>query len=202
MGIRPVTDFAIAVYEDFTKSSSTYVAAGIAYWTLCSLFPLMLAGAVLIGYLYPTPDHRVAIVESIVRLVPVSWTFLLSTLDGIIESRGALSWIAIVIPIWSGISMFSAVRSGINHTWHIENTGPFWRMLLIDLAMLVGAAVVVLLIVIFTAGTFSLFDSVPLPQWLAHSAILSKTAAFGITVGVVALLYRCVPNIYVAWRDV
>ena len=50
--------FIFVSLTDFMRNNSPYMAAGMAYWTLFSLFPLALAGISIIGYFFSTPSEQ------------------------------------------------------------------------------------------------------------------------------------------------
>jgi membrane protein len=189
---------------DFARSNCPHVAAGIAYWTLFSLFPLSLAGISILGYVYPSPEDQGSIVEGIVKLVPVSVDYLAELIEDVTRSRGTLGGLAIVGLLWTGTAVFSAVRKGINHTWHIGRPHFFLLERAIDLAMLLWVA---LLAFIQVAIVTDLFGLASIPDSAERSAfwpvfkVLSELSALGITFGMFLLLYRYVPNTKVVWRD-
>ena len=52
---------------DFARNNCPYMAAGIAYWTLFSLFPLALAGFSVVGFVYSSPEAQARAVEDAVK---------------------------------------------------------------------------------------------------------------------------------------
>ena len=196
--------FGVAL-TDFTRNNCPYVAAGIAYWTVFSLFPLALAGISILGFLYSTPEEQSRIVEGIVKLVPVSSDYLASLVEEVLRARGALGVLAIVGLLWSGTAVFSAVRKGINHAWHIGKPHHFLLERAIDLVMLLGVAALTLIHVLLTTNLFGLSDLTALAResgaWVALKVVL-ELVALAVTFGIFMLLYRYVLNTRVAWRDV
>ena len=125
---------------DFSRNNCPYVAAGIAYWTLFSLFPLALAGISILGFLYATPEEQSRIVEGIIKLIPVSVDYLSRLVEDVTRQRGALGGMAIIGLLWTGSAVFAAVRKGINHAWHIGKPHYFLLERAIDFVMLLGVA--------------------------------------------------------------
>ena len=58
--------------KDFVRNNCPYMAAGIAYFALFSIFPLALAGVSVLGFLYAAPDDQRQLVAIMLKLVPVS----------------------------------------------------------------------------------------------------------------------------------
>ena len=193
------------VLTDFSRHNCPYVAAGIAYWTIFSLFPLALAGISILGFLYSTPEEQSRIVEGIVKIVPVSTDYLASLIEDVARARGTLGVLAIIGLLWSGTTVFSAVRKGINHAWHIGQPPYFLLERAIDLVMLLGVAVLAFVVVIFTTNVLGLSTFEGAPDWLSGGLVgkvLLEIVALAVTFGVFLLLYRYVPNTNVEWRDI
>ena len=190
---------------DFTRSNCHYMAGGIAYWTLFSLFPLALAAFSILGYVYPTAEEQARMVDGIVQLVPVSEDYLSTLIQDVTRARGTLGMVAVVGLLWTGTSVFSAVRKGINHAWHVRRPAYFLLERAIDLAMLLGVAALAFVHVLFTTdllgissvvGTVSETDA-----WWVIRAFF-EIVALAVTIGAFVLLYRFVPHTRVEWRDV
>lgn len=190
--------------RDFTRNNCHYVAAGIAYWTLFSLFPLALAAISIFSFIYTTPEEQAPLIEGIVRLIPVSEDYLVDLIGDVVKSRGTLGLVAIIGLLLPGAAVFAAVRKGINHAWHIGSPHPFLLQRAIDLAMLVGVVLLAFITVMFTTNTLGVATLARAPSWLGGdlvSRIVLESVGLALTAGVFLLLYRYVPNTSVAWRD-
>ena len=97
---RLVTLFLSAL-TDFSRNNCPYVAAGIAYWTLFSLFPLVLAGISILGFMYPSPEEQRQLVEGLVKLIPVSEDYLAGVVSEVAHGRGTLGLLAVLG--WCGL---------------------------------------------------------------------------------------------------
>ena len=190
---------------DFTRNNCPYIAAGIAYWSLFSLFPLAVAGISILGFVYPTAEEQGRLVEAIINLIPVSAEYLSGLVEEVAEARGALGGVALVALLWTGMTVFSAVRKGVNHAWHIGLPQYFLLERFIDLMMLVGVSVLVLVQVFFTTNLLGLSTMADAAggtgAWLVLR-VLYELLALAITTGAFLLLYRYVPNTSVQWRDI
>ena len=200
---RVVTLFYVA-FRDFVRGNCHYVAAGIAFWTAFSLFPLALAAISLLSFIYTSPEEQTPLVEAIVRLVPVSEDYLTNLIQDIADARGTLGILAILGLLWPGTAMFSAVRKGINHAWGIGRPQNFLLERAIDLAMLAGMAFLAFIMVLSTTNTLGVASLASAPGWLEGNLggrVLLEIVALAFTIGAFMLLYRYVPNTGVAWRD-
>jgi membrane protein len=181
------------------------MAAGIAYWTLFSLFPLVLAGISILGFMHHSSEEQGQLVEGLVKLIPVSEEYLVGVVSEVVHGRGTLGLLAILGLLWSGTAVFSAVRKGINHAWHISQPPYFLWERMVDLVMLLGVALLAFIVVVFTTNVLGLSTAAATPSWLTGGLVgkvLLEVAAVVVTYGVFLLLYRYLPNTTLAWSDV
>ena len=155
---RKVLKMLGVAMKDFSRNNCPYIAAGIAYWTLFSLFPLAMAAISILGFVYSAPEEQSRIVQGIVNVVPVSVDYLARLVEDVARARGALGGLALVGLLWTGTAVFSAVRKGVNHAWHIGRPHYFLVERAIDLAMLVGIAVLAFVQVVFSTNLLGLSD--------------------------------------------
>lgn len=196
--------FQVAL-RDFSRNNGPYVAAGIAYWTLFSLFPLALAAISVLGFVYHHPDQQARIVEGTLRLVPVSREYVAGLVEGVLRDRGAVGVLGVLGLLWTGTTVFSAVRKGINHAWGIGKPHYFLLERSLDLAMLVSVTAIGCCVFIATAPGVGGAVGSHIPDWLARGlvgSLLIHALLLAITFGVLMVLYRYVPNTHVEWRDV
>ena len=201
---RKVWQMVKIALTDFSRNNCPYVAAGIAYWTLFSLFPLSLAGISVLGYVYSSPDEQGRVVEGIVTLVPVSGDYLTGLIEDVTRKRGTLGGLAIIGLLWTGTAVFSAVRKGINHTWHIGKPHYFLLERAIDLAMLLWVATLAFIQVAFATNLFGLAGITSGAGRSPFRPVFEagfEVFALAITFGMFLVLYRYVLNTKVVWRD-
>jgi len=196
--------FIRVVLTDFMRNNCPYIAAGIAYWSLFSLFPLSLVGVSILSYTNSSPEEQTGMVESIIENFPVSADYLLDLVNSVSESRGTLGVIATTGLIFSGTAMFSAVRKGINHAWHVGQPHFFFLERGIDLLMLLGVALLALFAAVLSTNVLGLAPLEKTSIWLLEGPIgkvFLEAFVLGATFGVLMLLYRFVPNTKVEWDD-
>ncbi|MBI4338814.1 MAG: YihY family inner membrane protein [Chloroflexi bacterium] len=190
---------------DFSRNNCPYVAAGIAFWALFSLFPLALAAISIMAYLNPGPEKQGWILQGIVQVIPVSREYLAQIIEDVSQARGTLGVIAALGLIWSGTAVFSSVRKGVNHAWHIGKPPYFLLERATDMVMLLGVAVLAFNMVAFTTNLLGLSTMAQAPNWIGGGLtgkVFLELGAVAMTFGVFLLLYRFLPNTHVVWKDV
>ena len=194
--------FVRVIISDFFSNNCPYMAAGIAYWTLFSIFPLSLAGVSLLGYVNHTPQDQQRMVERIIVNIPVSADYLLDLVQRVAEARGALSAIAVLGLLVSGMAVFAAIRKGINHAWHVTRPHPFFIGRGLELLMLIFTA---LLALIAATNLIGLVARGVSTIWFVNEPLLSIGFDVVLLLAsflILAVLYRFVPYTEVTWRDV
>ena len=97
--------FIFVSLTDFMRNNSPYMAAGMAYWTLFSRFPLALAGISTIGYFFSTPSEQEIVVDSVMSILPVSKDYLTNVVSETLSKRGTLGMLGTVGLLWTGASL-------------------------------------------------------------------------------------------------
>ena len=194
--------FVRVIISDFFSNNCPYMAAGIAYWTLFSAFPLSLAAVSLLGFANPTSIEQEEMVARIIEQIPVSGDYVLDLVERVAEARGALSFVAVIGLLVSGSAVFAAIRKGINHAWHVTRPHPFFIGRGIDLLMLVFVG---LLALIAATNLIGLVARGASSIWFVGEPLVSVGFDLGLLAAsyvVLAILYRYVPYTEVEWRDV
>jgi len=193
----------------FTDGCSQH-AAGIAYRVLFSTAPLAIVMVSIFGLLLQDDSVRHDVVNTIVDALPVSRAGrkdVEDALNAIATPASAVGLISLLVFVWAATGMMAAIRGGLEAVLGETEARPAARAKLVDLALVVGAAVLVLLTAGLTVvGHRVESGSVPLAR---VTGIGSGTLAGGflhletfvLTVVVVLLLYRFVPSRGLRSRD-
>lgn len=194
---------------NFFTGDSLTLSASIAYYSLLSVFPLMLlvlglSGALLRHY---EISWRLALVLE--RYLPVHAEFILRNLVAISGAYGRLSLISFVLLLWSASGVFLPLEKALNRAWEVEKERSWWRsrLLALEMALLLGFLVLVssALMGLNTHVHTLLQRWVPqgastVADWGYHGLILGST--FVLTLGMFLLLFQRMPNRSLGLRQV
>ena len=114
------------------------------------MFPLGLAVITALGFLIGPESKESDISQQIASVLPVSSELIGSTMEGIVSARTITGIASFLGLVWASSAVFGAVRKGINTAWGVTTPRPFLRERMIDIALVLGAGMLVL-IVLFTA---------------------------------------------------
>lgn len=129
----------------FTIAKGAEAAASIAYYTLFSIFPLLLSIVAVGSFFVDQNMVEEALIGFLPTIIPVSQEFILSNVQQVFHLRGAVSSVALLGLLWSATAVFSTIIRNINSAWPEAEPHSFIRMRLLSVAII--AAMVVLLII-------------------------------------------------------
>lgn len=178
-------------------------AAGVTYYALLSIFPLLLGLIAVFGIFLPSINLQNDLLNFVGKSFPGAADFFKQNIENIIQMRGSMGVLSIIILFWSASSLFSSISLAINRTWEIRRSRSFLIAKAGDLGMALSIGVLFLLslgssaLISVLGGVFGL-----------HSANLimldagSRLAAFLLILLVFLLLYKLIPNTRTYWRDI
>ena len=196
------------VAKEMQQIESTHLAAGVAYYALLSLFPLLLGLLALGGILLSSEGTYQGLLSFVTENLPGSKAFVEQNVGEVVEFRGVVGVGAILGFLWTASIGFGAVARSVNRAWGIRVNRPFYvaKPLHILMALAVGA-----LFLISTSAT-SVIEVVTDPErdfgipaqefflqlGLGHLAL--RMVPWGINIFIFLMIYRFAPNCKTYWR--
>jgi membrane protein len=191
----------------FLQHEALQNAGSMAYFSILSVFQLLVLGVVVLSYLVGEGEAREFIIQQIRAGSPLDAGTIGSILDAIIESRGGISLVGLIFLIWSALGVFSAVSQGIGRAFAVAKPRRFWQdkligLLLMTVTGLLGVASIVIGIVtgIAQSAWADVLSGIP----GANLALSSIGFALPLVLSFTAflVLYRVVPNRPVTLHEV
>lgn len=201
--IFPV-ELVIRTIQELGRNDATHLSAGIAYYSLLSLFPLLLGLIALLGTVLPSATVQKEIFEFLEANMPIAVDLVQRNITSVIQFRSKLGIISVGGLFWTGSLMFGAINRAINRAWNVHQDRPFYIRKLRDLGMALGISILFLLSQGVTAF-FSVVQSfnlprLPFPAIVPDVTITSRIMAFFIILIIFLLLYKFIPNTKTHWR--
>ncbi|AKE40665.1 Ribonuclease BN-like family [Corynebacterium kutscheri] len=134
-------DHVMRMNERYTQEGGNQFSAGITYFSVLSLFPLLMLGfAVVATLLAYRPDLLAQIQEAIVTSVEESLADTLNTiLDTAISQRNSMYGIGGITALWSGLNWMNNLRFGVSKMWRYPIAADnFFATKIRDLIGLIG----------------------------------------------------------------
>src|SRR3954471_5587935 len=162
-------DHVMLAQGRYQDSKGDFYAAGITYFTIFALFPLLMVGFAIGGFVLASQPDLLAEIEDRIKS-SVSGDLgnqLVQLMDSAIESRTSVGIIGLATAAWAGLGWMANLREALSQMWGFlrQDTAGFVRTKLSDLLAIVGLFGAIILTVGLTAlGSSGLMKQVV--KWL------------------------------------
>jgi len=199
----PAVQLISRTVEELGNIDASHKAAGVAYYAILSIFPLLLGLIAVFGFFLPSLNLQDELLKYVGKNLPGATDILRQNIVSIVKLRSFLGVLSIVIFFWSGSTMFSAMSLAINRAWDIRRYRPFFIRKASELGMAFSTGILFLLSLGASAipsilrGVFDLPAAKPIIVDVG-----SRLVAFLLMLAVFLLLYKLIPNTRTYWRYV
>jgi membrane protein len=147
----------------FTRNETVIYAAGLTFYAIFSLFPLLLVLVSIGSFIlekYLTADE---LSTMILGNFPLYHEWIKTNLMDILEKRGAIGIVGIVSLVWSASGYFNTLVRAMNYAWPGIKPRGFVKRRLVAIAII--AAILAMLIISFvSSSTISLLSHFQVPM--------------------------------------
>ena len=189
-----------------SADDATHMAAGLAYYSLFSIFPLLLFLIAAFGLFLDPESIQSRVTDASSVYFPGSDQLIGENLNATAGVRGALGAFGILGLLWSGSAVFGAVSRSVNRAWDIHIDRPFFINKPRQLGMAAGVGLLFLgslsMATLARAANRLIDADAHLLGPFLHSletAIL-QALSFGLTAAMFILMYKFMPNTRTQWR--
>ncbi len=208
LDIRFLPTLVIRTVKELGDDDATHMAAGVAYYALFSLFPLLLGVIAIIGMASKTASTRRSILEWTSDNFPGAGDLISDNIVASVEASGSLGAISIVGLLWAGSAIFGAITKAVNRAWDIQEDRPFVKNKIMQLTMAVGVAILFALAIASAsiaqaAGRLEDSEAFLLGQADEVSGlVLFRILSFAANLAIFLTLYKVLPNTVTYWRHI
>jgi membrane protein len=190
-------------FQRFSQARGAEAAASLAYYTMFSLFPLLLALIAGGSFFLEGEQVKQEVIQSVSEVIPISQDLIESNVQQVLKQRGTVGIVGVIGLLWSGMGVFTVLVRHLNRAWENAKPRNLLERRLVALGI-VGLLVVLLILSLLSTpildflpdlqGEVSLYETT---LWGILSAVLPAVFSFVIFL----ILYRWVPNTRVSWRQ-
>jgi membrane protein len=198
-GILDILRYAIRRYNRVRGGEG---AASIAFFTIFSLFPLLLVLVAIGSFILESDEIQRQILDIVRLTIPISPELVLNNIEQVLEERSTIGLVGLIGLAWSASGVLTTLVRNIDRAWPIARPRNFFQNRLVALGMI--AALIALLGITSLTNTILSFlqgIDVPIladdPFWRTITTVLPFIFAFFIFLGI----YRWVPNTFVPWKS-
>ncbi len=124
--------------KSFTEKQAAQASAGLAYYSIFSIFPLLLVFIAAGSYFIDTNQVFNVVTQFIQQALPISRQVINENLQEILHTRETAGLISILTLLWSASGMFTNLAYNINLAWSRAARRNFLQNRLVGLWMIVG----------------------------------------------------------------
>jgi membrane protein len=202
-------DTAKAWIDDYAPS----MGAALAYYTLFSTAPLLLIVISLAGLIFGEQAARGEIMGQISNLVgPQSAETIQTLLEGLNQPASGVwgSVVGLVVLLIGATTVFSELQNSMDRIWRAPCPPPNGglmglvkaRLLALGLVMGIGFLLMVSLLVSTAVAALGKWWAPWFGQYVSLAHALDWLVSFSLITAIFAMIYKWVPQVKIAWRDV
>ena len=189
-------DHAMRANDRYEESKGNFFAAGLTYYTIFALFPLLMVGFSVGGFILSRQPHVLTGIDNKVRsAVPGALgQEVVDLMNSAIDSRTSVGFIGLIVAAWVGLNWMANLRVALSAMWKQKEeslgfTG-FIRTKFSDLVAMVSSFVAILA----TLALSALVAAVPMGKVLGRLGIHNAPVLDAVLRGVSMLI-----SLLVSW---
>lgn len=221
-----VLKFTLDVFERFGRDNGGLLAAGLAFFLVLALVPLLLVGLWGLGLVYAhDPSEAVTQIKSLLstRVLPGAANtevvkFMVQahisdgeghagpTLMNIINGHGVAGVVGFLGIVWAAIQIFVNGSTAMNAAWETKENRNWFALRGVALGLLVGAGLLLVLSLAVTAlstaiSASSFAHAVPFSGALQSGAV--ELGAVAVSALMYAVIYKYLPSpaAHISWKS-
>ena len=171
-------DHAVRAQQRYDKAQGDFYAAGITYFTIFALFPLLRVGFAVVGFVLAGRPQLLAEIDAKVKsAVPGDFgEQIIALMDSAIDSRTSVGVIGLGAAIYVGLLWMQRLREALTQMWgQLSPATSFVKTKLSDLRALAAAFVASLLTIGLTALAIpALIIPSVLVSWLLFTTMIAR----------------------------
>lgn len=199
-------------WQEWNEDEASLLAAALSYYTAVSVAPLLVLIVVIAGFFLGQEAAQSQLVEQLRTVMgPEGSQFLETVLQNadqptLASAAGILSFLTL---LWGSTNVFAQLQNSLNKIWNVERKpgGGVWATLrsrLLSFSMVLGVAFMLLVSLVLSTLLTIFVDwghgLLPGSDWVWEA--VNFLVSFGVITFLFAAIFKVLPDVYIAWRDV
>lgn len=197
--------------KSFSEAQAAEAAAGLAYYALFSIFPLLLFFVSLATSFLEDAAVQEIIARFVEESVPVYFQDLIkSNIEQVLAARGSVQLISMIGLLWAASAVFTVLTHNIDRAWHIALKRNFILRRLVGLGMIAAITIGLITLWIISTTLVNLLPVLEIPLLNGDSIqvydtfvwrFFSRLIPWFLIFVTLLNLYHWVPRTNVMWRE-
>jgi membrane protein len=187
-------DHVIRAYQRFDDRNGGFFAAGLTYYTIFALFPLLMVGFAVVGFTLSRRPELLHEIDNHIRAAVPSelGQQLIELMNSAIRARTSVGVIGLATAAWAGLGWISHLRQALTEMWWAQRpeSQGFVRTKISDLLAMAGT----FLVMLATLALSALSHAAPMDaalRWLG----IPEYSVFSVIFQVISILV----SLLVSW---
>jgi len=212
MNLRKVGQLLQETFQEWQADKASRIAAALAYYTVFSISPLLVIAIAIAGTIFGGESAQAKITEQLINLVGRDGVKpILQGLDNMNQPKikGLASLISIGVLIIGASGIFAQLQDALNTVWKVtpqpgQGILPFLRKRIASFFMVFAISIFLILSLVLSTAvtTISRYQT----NFLPGSTVLWENLDFLVSLGFLTflfcLMFKYVPDVKIAWKDV
>lgn len=162
--LRWVYDIGKLSWKNFQRMEASRAAAGMTYYVLFSLSPLLIVMVTVTSYFVAGNEAISQITKLMTTVIPVSQSLVEQNIDRILQVRNSVGAVGLIGFLWSASNAFSILVDNINRAWPETKKRSFVQKRLLGL-VIVGILIVLLILLMLSSTVYDLVSQFEIPAF-------------------------------------
>jgi membrane protein len=210
--MRKYIDLAKQTFQEFGQDKAPRLGAALAYYTVFSIAPLLLIAISIAGIVFGDEAARGALATQLSNVMGPAMADSLETMIAAANKpkTGTFATIIGIVTLLFGASgVFGQLKDALNTIWNVEpkkgaGVMGFVKDRFLSMAMVCGIGFLLLVTLVFdtviAAMGKAVGNSIPGGEAMLHA--LQLVVSFGLVTVLFAVIFKYLPDIKIAWKDV
>ena len=212
MNLPKIGQLLKETFQEWQADKASRIAAALAYYTVFSISPLLVIAVAIAGTIFGGQEAQTEITSRLTDLVGQDAAKpILQGLNNMSQPTtiGFASLISVGVLILGASGIFAQLQDALNTVWKVtpqpgQGVLPFLRKRLSSFLMVLAIGLLLIISLVLSAVIATL-DRLQTDQ-IPGSAILWENidfiASFGVLTFMFCLMFKYVPDVKIAWKDV
>jgi membrane protein len=213
MSAKAIWSLVKNTFTEWSEDKAPRLGAALAYYTIFSLAPLLIIAVGVAGLVFGEKAARGEIVRQLKQTVGETAASAIEELLKNTQSTGTSSWAAVfgfIILFFGATGLFVQLQDALNTIWKVapKPGRPLLTLLrdrLFSFLLVLGTASL-LLILLLVSAVLSALNRFMSPEMLPGGTywwqVINGLVSFGFSTLLFAMIFKILPDVRMAWRDV
>jgi membrane protein len=214
MSLKPALSLLKESFQEWKEDDALQLGAALAYYTIFSIAPLLLIVIAVAGFVWGREAVQGQIVGQVDQLIGRQGGVAIQTMIANAAKQGQGSGIlatviAAVTALFGATGVFAQLQNALNKIWNVEAKPGrgilgFVKTRIASFGMILGIGFLLLVSLVVSAGLSAVdtYMTGLMPGAGVLFTILSFVVSLALITLLFAMIYRFLPDVRIAWRDV